>query len=815
MKSRGSGWIHLGLASACLASAAGGFMGCSDDEEGVPPVPVTVGVGGAGAAGGQGGQGGDGGAGAGPTTALRKPSKSSTIAISDDDAIVTMVNPGDGSVSIFRADDNTRTAKVATGGEPSSVVIHPDGVTAFVANRADATVVKVSAIDTGDPVVGDPVAVGSEPTGVALSPTGARLFVAEWAEGRVSVIDTATMTVTDVIDSPDHPRAIAVTNDGDLDDDDELLVVPEFFGEPQPGGEASDDGRRGRVRLYALSDLSPQAPIELSPRDSGFGDPSVTTSPNQLFAVAVAGDKIYLPSISASPEAPVQFNQNVQPVLYVGDLAAGEEDLSNVGTHNLAALVRDQIPQGEPRFFLADIVDVSFVGDAIAYVVSRGANVVQRLELNSATGVQIGSSFNKQIEIGGAPPGSPEGCAVPTGIVAAHESKMAYVNCWASRRLGVIDLTLQEQITTVEAANPPANADQIAVNRGLRFFHTARGRWSAGSWSACASCHPDGLSDNVTWSFAAGPRQTTSLDGSYSHGPGPQVQRIFNWTAIFDEMHDFERNTRGVSGGLGAVTQSTACGDLAQETQSAIPGPPAGLLGTPVKEIQDTQADNCTTDFDDIDAWVRTIRPPKALQFLDPAAVESGAALFVAGGCDKCHSGAGFTVSRRFWAPSSGDNAALTTAPFPQSAFPAGFPAIWNEHTTEIASEPGTGIAPFQVACAIRNVGTFGVPGNGGATDALELKDNGTRAQGEKGFNVPSLYGLALGAPYLHHGQAATLTALFTDPKWASHLQAGNAVFVPSAQEVDDLVAYLLTIDADADELATPTGFDVCRPSFP
>jgi YVTN family beta-propeller protein len=810
MRSRGSRWVHLGLASAVLASAAGAFTGCGDDEDVVPTSPVTVGVGGGG---GDGGSGGEGGGGA--TVALRKPSKSSTIAISDDDAIVAMVNPGDGSISIFRTADNTRTAKVATGREPSSVVIHPDGVTAFVANRADATVVKVSAIDTGDPVVSAPVAVGSEPTGVALSPTGARLFVAEWAEGRISVIDTATMIVTDVIDSPEHPRAVAVTNDGDLDDDDETLVVPEFFGEPQPGGEASDTGRKGRVRLYSLADLTPEAPIALSPRDSGFGSPSMMTSPNQLFAVAVAGGKIYLPSISASPQAPVAFNQNVQPVLYVGDLATHEEDLSNVGTHNLAALVRDAIPSGEPRFFLADIVDLSFVGETIAYVVSRGANVVQRLELNSATGIKIGSSFNDQIEIGSAPAGSPEGCAVPTGIVTGHDNKTAYVNCWASRRLGVIDLTLQEQVTTVEAANPPANATQIAVNQGLKFFHTGRGRWSNESWSACASCHPDGLSDNITWSFAAGPRQTTSLDGSYSHGPGAQVQRVFNWTGIFDEMHDFERNTRGVSGGLGAVTQSTACGDLSQETPSTIPGPPAGLLGTPVKEIQDTQPDNCTTDWDDVDAWVKTIRPPKALQFLDQASVDNGAALFVAGGCDKCHSGAGFTVSRRFWTPSSSNNAALTTTSFPQNAFPAGFPAIWNEHSLEIAAEPGTGIAPLQVACAIRNIGTFGVPGNVSATDALEVKDNGSRAQGEKGFNVPSLYGLALGAPYLHHGQARTLGELFTDPKWAGHLQAGNAVFVPTPSEIDDLVAYLLTIDADAEELATPSGFDVCRTSFP
>ena len=96
--------------------------------------------------------------------------------------------------------------------------------------------------------------------------------------------------------------------------------------------------------------------------------------------------------------------------------------------------------------------------------------------------------------------------------------------------------------------------------------------------------------------------------------------------------------------------------------------------------------------------------------------------------------------------------------------------------------------------CVIRNVGTFGVPGNTSRTDALEKKPDATRAQGRGGFNVPSLYGLALGAPYLHHGQANTLEALFDDPKWVLHLRAGNPNFLKTGnavQQKNDLIAFL------------------------
>ncbi len=125
-------------------------------------------------------------------------------------------------------------------------------------------------------------------------------------------------------------------------------------------------------------------------------------------------------------------------------------------------------------------------------------------------------------------------------------------------------------------------------------------------------------------------------------------------------------------------------------------------------------------------------------------------------------------------------------------------------------------------SCSTRNVGTFG---NGAATDALEVRPlNGTfvRAEGRAGYNVPSLYGLALGAPYLHHGQAPTLNDLFTNPAWSFHTNAGNANFsvtLGGAGKVDDLIAFLLSIDASTPEIALPTdptsgaSFDACPAS--
>ncbi len=756
---------------------------------------------------------------------LNGASKSSSIALSSDEKYVITTNTEDDSISVFDAASYDRIAKLEVGDEPVSVVIHPDNDTAFVSNQADASISKITNLE--NPEVSSVTEVGSEPTGLALSPTGARLYVAEWAQSRVSVWNTSDMRFIGSV-SVHNPRAITVTNDGDTDDSDETLVVPEFYGIPIPNAEATDSSREAVVRLYNAATLEPQSPIKFLPVDSGFvpdgtSAGTVKTSPNQLFAAAVAGGRVYLTSISSSPKAPAKNNGNVYPVVYVGDLKSKLEVQGKTGTTNLAKLVSNALPAGQKRFFLADLADIAFDGNSSsAYVVSRGGDVVQRVNYYPE-GVSLGAKGKVQIDVGVVPSGSRLACQNPTGIVVASKLGKAFVNCWVSRGLVVINTQTQTLEKVISASDVPTG-EELQVNKGRRFFFTGRGRWSKESWSSCGSCHPNGLSDNMTWQFGAGPRQTTSLDGSFSHGTGTQQQRIFNWTAIFDEVHDFERNTRDVSGGLGAIT-TDGCGDLNEERQVTL----AGGLDKPVREVMETTVPNCTKDWDDIEAYIKTIRPPKALRYANPDSLERGAVLFGVststaqnGNCVACHGGSGWTVSKLTFTPSSAKNDQLSKAVF-NSPFKDQFKTLMF-NSTQLGNQPAiadttTGspeakpIGPKQVTCVIRNVGTFGSPGNTSRTDALEKKPDATRAQGRGGFNVPSLYGLALGAPYLHHGQAPNLEALFDDPRWVQHLRAGNANFLKSGDAIEqktDLIAYLLSIDQFTLETEIPEGFDVC-----
>src|SRR3569832_1012625 len=522
----------------------------------------------------------------GTVQVLKRASKSSTIALADDGAHVAMVNPEDGTLSVFQTSDNTQTTKNTTGTTPAGVVIAPDSKTAYVANRGDGTVVRVASIDGGTPAVDATAQVGSEPIGLALSPTGKQLFVAEYAESRVSVIDTATMMVTSSL-AVDRPRALAVTNNGDTNDGDETLFVA---------------------------------------------------------------------SVEASPEGPTRFDNNLFPVIHVADLTSAAEITDGSGTVNLARKIYDAIPTpsaASPRFVPGELADLDFVPQSnVAYAIGRAGDVMVRVTFG--TTVDVGSTQNKEIDLAGnATLGQ---CQAPTGVVIDQATQRAYVNCWVTRRLGVVDLASQAlSATTESAALSTAAADQ-AVQRGRRFYFTGRARWSAAvangakggeGWSSCGSCHPDGLTDNITWSFGAGPRQTTSQDGTFSHGPGAQKQRMLNWTAINDEHHDFENNSRGVSGGLGAITTAmhlAACGQLDKEIQVDVKpnGVAIGGLQKPFKELADDPTGCQHHDWDDITSYVKQITPVHAKRTADPAQLARGRQLFSDGGCAKCHGGAGW-----------------------------------------------------------------------------------------------------------------------------------------------------------------------------
>jgi hypothetical protein len=408
-----------------------------------------------------------------------------------------------------------------------------------------------------------------------------------------------------------------------------------------------------------------------------------------------------------------------------------------------------------------------------------------------------------------------------------------------SRNVSVLSFGTQTVVEAVPTTDPPPAGVEVDRNRGRKFFVTGLGRWSlAGqAWNSCEACHPDGLTDNVTWFFARGPRQTTSLDGSYDP-QDPARRRVLNWTGIFDEVHDFELNTRGNSGGVGAIVHRpgppvTAAdriifdGTPPMGEQLATPTPQNGLNGSTISLMPAGTANpkSALRDWDEIDAFVKVIRAPRAPRNLVAADVAEGKKLFDANGCAACHGSSQWTIARVFYTPNEENNrmgGLLQTTPYRlPPLFPAALnpPASSGMATLRLAGATG---ATDQINCVLRDVGTFPAAGTAGiAPDGVVVKevrqDMTTTAQGQTGFNIPSLLGMVTGAPYFHAGAARTLEEAFGDT-FDRHRRALAENFRPDATQVRQLVAYLLSIDEDAPAPPAPVlGFavDLCAQQVP
>lgn len=250
-----------------------------------------------------------------------------------------------------------------------------------------------------------------------------------------------------------------------------------------------------------------------------------------------------------------------------------------------------------------------------------------------------------------------------------------------TRNLTLVDLNTQAvaggaatPVTVATAPTPAAGTPEDARLRGKRFFNTGLARWSlkGQGWGACQSCHVDGLTDNVTWYFARGPRQSVSLDGTFAKGG---AQRVMNWTAIFDEVSDFENDARGVSGGVGAIVSDDAApigpgqridlanvdfgGGATKQNHNGLSGS-AAKVADPVQSAGPGQASKLN-DWAEITAYVKNVRAPRHPSNLDAAKVAAGEELFKGANCQGCHGGDTWTTSTLFYDPTLATSNALKT----------------------------------------------------------------------------------------------------------------------------------------------------------
>ncbi len=768
-----------------------------------------------------------------PASALaqtwNRPTYSSPIAINPNDRLIWVVNPSDDSVSVIRPDNNTRLAKIAVGDEPQSIALTPDNQYAYVANAAAGT---VTIIRISDPawgtfsasVVGT-LTTGAEPWNIVTSPDGLRVFVANSGQDTITVIDATTRTIIghvnlkeSLANDPDRsrhfqPRGLAVTLDNTK------LYVTRLLSFTKPGGRQGDDlGKEGLVAVLNINTASPYVTdytvarvVALAPQITGFKFPGLTNPPapdtlafpNQLQSIVIRGDRAYLPNIAASPTGPLRFNLDTHA--FVNQIGAvNSASPTDAGATNLHLGARDPEP-GKRKLFFSNPWAIAFTsqsGAGSAYAVSAGSDVLVKLNVDPAGNLNFTTDSDTTRYIDLNDPTLPATSGVnagknPQGLAINSTGTRAYVANFVSRNVSVVGLTNDTVIATVQTSDLPAPGSAGETNLvGAEMFFSSRGnfdsipgtnslrdRLSSEGWQNCASCHFKGLTDGVIWQFAAGPRKSVPLNATFSPHNRTQ-QRVLNYSAIFDEVEDFEANIRNVSGpgSLSGGALDPNHGLLIGDSGDLNVAPSAvnafALANANRQQVTVTLpgSANKVPALTALREWVRNaVRTPNSpVDGLPnhpfPQDIKDGRTLFLNAGCASCHGGINWTVSVKDFTspPSAGEGFTIT-----------------ERNPTNFVGNP---VGAQYLNRFLRNVGSFnlGVPGQGNplgnnigadekaaaavslgalqpAQDALGI-DYNNDGRGI-GFNVPSLLGLYGVPPFLHNGAAESLAAVVADVK--------------------------------------------------
>ncbi|MGC3970454.1 MAG: hypothetical protein QM775_24895 [Pirellulales bacterium] len=754
-----------------------------------------------------------------------------------------------GSVTIVRVrndaggDVNTAVTEIAVGRDPFSLTATADGKRLFVANSQDGT---VSVIDLG-PVGDGPytrladVLVGSEPRGTAE--LDGKVYVANWGDGTLTVIDEKTLRRESTIDllangvRLANPYALAALPDG-------RLWVTDFFARAIPGKavdriEGFDDGKEGRIAVIqnqaiaAIATLAPLADAGFTADRSKF-DPAngavndtfkapAGVDPlqvpqgaifNQLSGCAFdeAGNRLYVASIGAQPAPPVKFDVNVQALVGVVDnrTATAVPALHR----NLNALIRDNFaaePAPAPPFVAGNAarLDRAFAADTsalaiqnrVAVFVSRAGSFLMKGTLaadGALTLARDGRNAVLRVPV----------CNIPGGVAVSRDGKRAYVASELIGQMTAVDLDAGTVLATVDTAATATDAGRRQELLGqLKFFtgmglpadvaadtdpraidtHRHRNMQSANNWSSCASCHPFGNADGMTWIFATGPRQTISLDAFFARGStiatglASTDQKISNWNAERNSATDFNNNSRAVQGGHGFTPQALATIDAGQPAANV---PDAGLVfnGGPRLGISNA------LDFET--QWIASLRAPNRASALDQTLVDQGRPLFAAN-CAACHGGTKWTRSSRPVDNARWPDPAFNAAGAALSAF-LQVPAATTVAAFD-ADGVGAGAQQFETLVIDTTVPNATID----FADPIELRGAGANigkisAPLSSSFAIPSLFNARNTAPYGHHGRAQTLEAVFAA---RADSGLGHTAFGLTAVQLQAVLAFVRAID--------------------
>ena len=505
--------------------------------------------------------------------------------------------------AILTLDLETRKelARTALGTAPGQIYVARDGrifvtlrqqneLVVLGATRADAPLAR--ACGTGTPV--EPIAIAATPDGRAVAVTSG------WGR-KVTVFDGATLAVKSSASVAREPRAIVIGDDG------KTAYVSHAVGSlvsrvDLANAKTDEIGLRG----WRQGVPTESAKARSVPHARGTELPAVeeheTGEPTcQGFALAKSAGRVFAPQVAVDPGDAAQKpdgygdpNEDTESAaISVIDEANGHALLASMLKPNdmLVQSVRGRDPRNAgnecllPRAAAVDPTTQSLL------VTCYGIDTVIAYDATAASPL---AAERRRWSVG----------AGPSGIVVDPDRHEAVVWSQFDRTVSVFPIGGKDVVdekslaVTKIALEPLKDGPAPAYALGRVLFHAAGDRRISHDGRACASCHPDGRDDAITWATPDGPRRSIMLAGRVG------ATAPYSWNG----------------------TESTLTGHLASTFDR--------LSGQGIRSLE---LEALTTYFSGM--------PAPAAGNTTSAKVERGKKIFASteAGCASCHSGAAYT----------------------------------------------------------------------------------------------------------------------------------------------------------------------------
>jgi DNA-binding beta-propeller fold protein YncE len=397
-----------------------------------------------------------------------------------------------------------------------------------VALRGCNRVAVVDVSSSGEASVEASVEVPVEPWGLAVTPRGEILVTSAWGHA-LTALDGETLATRFTVDLAREPRSVVVTRDG------RQAFVTHAVGDAVSAVELVPSGSgEGSPTVKRISGLSPRYRNAV---DGAIGARTAHPTTSLAFAAALSesGTRLFIPHLAAQNG---QEAVSITPGGYGG--VPVEEDTTVASVAVLAVQTGEWVmPPAlkSPMRSFAQTVSpagatsrqptaASVLGDAI-YVTSYGTSELVELDARS---LDPAMAPLRTFAVGDG----------PAGVDVDPATRIAVVYGRFSHDLSIVSLG-SGTVDTLPVGADPLPAD---VSAGRKLFHTERDRRISRDGRACATCHPDGRDDGLTWRLGAGPRQTPTLLGRLERGP-------YGWQAKHTKLEDNVRETLARLGGRG------------------------------------------------------------------------------------------------------------------------------------------------------------------------------------------------------------------------------------------------------------------------